>query len=97
VARSLVFSPLAAADIDRIYDYTEAHWGPEQAESYTFELRTICRRLCETPRPGHSAADVRKGYFVCPTGSHNIFFREEKLRIVIVRILHNRMDPSRHL
>ena len=97
MGRSLVFSPRAAADIDRIYDFTEARWGPEQAETYTFELRAICRRLCETPRPGRSAGDVRKGYFVCPIGSHNIFFREEKLKIVIVRILHNRMDLSRHL
>ena len=38
-----------------------------------------------------------RAYFCRPSGSHNIFFREEKTRIVIVRILHNRMDPSRHL
>jgi plasmid stabilization system protein ParE len=37
------------------------------------------------------------GYFMLVSGSHNIFFREDKARIVIVRILHARMDFKRHL
>lgn len=97
MVRSIVFAPRAVADIDRIFDYTEAQWGTEQAEKYTYELRSSCNRLGETPRAGRSAAAIRKRYFVLGCGSHNIFFREEKLRIVIVRILHNRMEPSRHL
>ena len=97
MARRLVFAPRATVDIDQIFDYTEAQWGSDQAEKYTFELRAACRSLAETLRPGRSAASVRKGYFVMGCGSHNIFFRDEKTRIVIVRILHNRMDPSRHL
>ena len=97
MARKLVFAPRATADIDQIFDYTEAQWGSDQAEKYISDLRDACRSFTGTLRPGRSAASIRKGYFVIGCGSHNIFFREEKTRIVIVRILHNRMDPSRHL
>ena len=97
MARNIVFAPLATADIDQIFDYTEIQWGIEQAEKYTFELKAACHSLGMTPRPGRSAASIRARYFVVGCGSHNIFFREEKTRIVVVRVLHNRMDPSRHL
>jgi len=91
------FSPRASADIDRIYDYTEDRWGSEQADRYTLELKLACNGLIEIPRLGRPANTIRAGYFVLGCGSHNIFFRKEKTRIVIVRILHNRMDPMRHL
>lgn len=97
MARSIVFTPRAIDDIDHIYDYTETQWGIEQAEKYIFELRSACHSLAGTPRPGRSAAAIRRHYFVLGCGSHNIFFREDNARIVIVRILHNRMDPGRHL
>ena len=97
MALDVVFSPRALIDIDRIYDYTEARWGSEQAEKYTFELKSVCHRLAEVPRPGKPATIIRRGYFVAGASSHNIFFREEVGRIVVIRILHNRMDPSRHL
>ena len=48
-------------------------------------------------RHGRKIAIPDRSYFHSPAGSHNIFFRDEKTRIVIVRILHNRMDPARHL
>ena len=91
------FSPRASRDVNEIYDQTEAKWGFEQAEKYLYELKTACHGLVETPRLGRSINRFRAGYHMLGCGSHNIFFREEKNRIVIVRILHNRMDPVRHL
>jgi len=91
------FSPRAGHDIDKIYDRTEAKWGFEQAEKYIYELKAACHGLAETPRLGRSIDHFRRGYFILGCGSHNIFFREEKTRIVVIRILHNRMDPARHL
>ena len=91
------FLPRAGRDIDEIYDHTEAEWGFEQAEKYTYELKTACHRLAQSPRLGRPLNVSRRGYFILGCGSHNIFFREEKTRIVIVRILHVRMDPARHL
>lgn len=95
-ALEILFSPRATADIDHIYDHTEANWGIDQAKKYT-QLKFACHGLAELPRSGRLAHTIRKGYSVLNCGSHNIFFREEHSRIVIVRILHNRMDFKRHL
>jgi toxin ParE1/3/4 len=96
-ALELHFSPQAERDIDRIYDYTEDEWGTQQAEKYTTELRLACEKLISSPKSGRSASHIRIEYSVLGCGSHNIFFREERTRIVIVRILHQRMDFKRHL
>lgn len=93
----IVFSPKAAQDIDLIYDHTEERWGIDQAERYTNDLRNACEELAFKPRLGRPIGHVRMGYFMLVSGSHNIFFREDKARIVIVRILHARMDFKRHL
>jgi toxin ParE1/3/4 len=95
-ALELSFSPRAEKDIDRIYDYTADEWGTLQAERYTTELRLACEGLTSL-RTGRSVDHIRTGYFVIHCGSHNIFFREERTRIVIIRILHQRMDFKRHL
>ncbi|WP_333473608.1 type II toxin-antitoxin system RelE/ParE family toxin [Xanthobacter dioxanivorans] len=45
-----------------------------------------------------SAEDVRAGYFRLTVGSHVIFFRlPDDGSLTVVRILHQRMDVSRHL
>jgi len=96
-ALEIHLSPRAEVDIDRIYDHTEDRWGTQQAQKYTLELKLACQQLAETPRRGRSAQNIRPGYLVVSCGSHNIFFRKEETRIVVIRILHNRMDFKRHL
>ncbi|NBP51350.1 MAG: type II toxin-antitoxin system RelE/ParE family toxin, partial [Actinobacteria bacterium] len=41
--------------------------------------------------------DLRDGYFKYPVGAHLVFYRVSESELVIVRILHQRMDVSRHL
>jgi toxin ParE1/3/4 len=90
-------SPKAQADIDAIFDYTDAQWGWRQAEDYIRELRLALASLTEALNTSRSAKGVRRGYFVLRCGSHNVFFRKTPDAILIIRILHQRMDPRRHL
>ncbi len=57
--------------------------------------------LTEPPgEGGREASMVREGYLTHRTGSHIVFFRRVKddgAGIEIVRILHERMEPSRHI
>jgi toxin ParE1/3/4 len=41
--------------------------------------------------------DVRPDYRKYPVGSHILFYRVTKAAIVVVRILHQRMDVERHI
>ncbi|MFT3716452.1 MAG: type II toxin-antitoxin system RelE/ParE family toxin [Gordonia sp. (in: high G+C Gram-positive bacteria)] len=41
--------------------------------------------------------DVRAGYRKYATGSHLVFYVQAGESVDIIRILHRRMDPARHL
>jgi toxin ParE1/3/4 len=94
--KALVFSPAAEADIDEIWNYSAAHWGLEQAERYTDEIRDACHALVSGRRQGRKV-DVRPGYLKLSAGSHLVFFRERDERIEVIRVLHGRQDVERHL
>jgi toxin ParE1/3/4 len=87
----------AEADLEEIGDYTLEHWGDAKLVEYVTMLNDAFRALAAYPKLGRSADDVRKGYFRHHVGSHVIYFRRTKARVEIVRILHKKMSPSRHL
>lgn len=92
-----LLSPAAQADLEEIWDYTVEHWDIAQAERYVRDIRLACAGLAsgtKTSRP----VDVRAGYRKCYIGSHVLFFKSDSQgTIIIVRILHKRMDVERHL
>lgn len=94
--KALVFSPAAAADIDGIWDYSAAHWGPDQADRYTDDIRDACQALAAGGRRGRPV-DVRPGTLKHPAGTHMIYFRDRGDRLEVIRILHQKQDVSRNL
>lgn len=49
------------------------------------------------PGLGMVRDDLAPGIRASHTGRHIIFYRETAATLVIIRILHERMDPKRHL
>lgn len=95
--KGYVLSPAAESDVNDIWDYTAAKWGLRQAASYIRDVRDACTALAQGQQPHRSAA-VRDGYHKTMVGLHMIYFREaDDGLIVVVRILHQRMDVGRHL
>lgn len=90
------YSQAAISDIDQIWDYTFERWGVEQAERYTRELRDTCKDLAESRKSGRPVHE-RAGYFRYSIARHVVFFKEQGNGIVVMRILHERMDLVRHL
>lgn len=90
-------SPAAQADLDGIFDYTVQRWGLEQAMRYTQMLADACEKLADQPLQSQDCAHIRVGYRRLVAGSHVLYFRVEDPGIAVIRILHARMDVSRHL
>lgn len=80
-----------------IWRYTRKQWGKEQANRYILALKVMCTNLAETPQTGQSCANIRPGYRRRGTEHHIIYFRPISYGIAVVRILHQRMDATRHL
>lgn len=94
--KTFALSPAAEADLDRIWDYSADNWGPDQADRYTDDIRDACLRLASGASRGRTV-DIRTGYLKQTVGSHMIYFRDQRERIEIIRILHQRQDVSRNL
>jgi toxin ParE1/3/4 len=96
--RRLRFTPAAMADLDTIWDYTANRWDEAQAERYLGAIRDACEALAAGRRAPRSAEAIRPGYGRLPVGSHIIYCRSaDPGMIEVVRVLHERMDPDRHV
>lgn len=93
----LVFTPRAKSDIAEIWLYSVEKWGEGQAEAYLRQIEKIAVAVAEDPKLGRACDDVRAGYRKFRVGSHILFYRWDDTRTEIVRILHQRMDPERHI
>lgn len=90
-------SEAAATDIEDILDRSVADFGPVQTERYYDSLKRCLELLGENPGMGGAADDLRSGYRRFAHQSHVIFYRASGRGILVVRILHRRMDVSKHL
>lgn len=93
----LRLTPAAQADLEAIYDYSLERWGATRAERYILDIRDACAALADGTRVGNAVDDIRPGYHRLVVGSHVVFFKPTVERIDVMRILHGRMDVTRHL
>ena len=90
-------TPAAQHDLSSIWDFTSDQWGVSQAESYVNEIRAAIERIAEDPRRGRPSDEIRPGYRRCAVGSHLLFYVASADGVDIIRILHQRMDPTLHV
>lgn len=95
---AVTLSPKARADLDGIWDYTAERWDADQADRYIRQLAKAFADIADGSIPGRAANDIREGYFKLPVGSHVVFYRHAPAGdVVVIRVLHQRMDVARHL
>lgn len=94
----LTITPLARGDLLNIGRYTQERWGVSQRNAY---LRLIADHLTDLQSGktnGRDRGDIRPGLLTLTCRSHLIFFtRNQQGDVIVLRILHQRMDHLRHL
>jgi toxin ParE1/3/4 len=95
--KEFVLSPAAELDLDDIWDYSVENWGIRQAERYIRMIQDTIVGLTDGTQPSQTASHVRPGYRSMLVGTHILFFKETDSLIDVIRILHQRMDPSQRL
>lgn len=90
-------TPAAQRDLSSIWDYTADHWDVLQAETYINEIRAAIERIAEDPARGRACDEIREGYRRYGIGSHMIFYVERADGVDVIRVLHQRMENTRHL
>ena len=83
----------AKQDLKDIAIFTESRWGRDQRNFYLKQIDSSFTLLANKLHLGKPCDEIIKGYWKFPHGSHMIFFkRTDADTILIVRILHKRMD-----
>jgi toxin ParE1/3/4 len=93
----LIIAPAAKADLKDIYQYGLRQWGKAQSDSYPETLKGKFWSLTEQPLMGTERLELLAGIRSLPTEGPILFYRSTASNVEIIRILHSRQDPARHL
>ena len=91
------FTDKAERDLEGIIDYTVQEWGVSQANTYLDGLETRAQLLAENPDLGTARETLAEGLLSFPYESHILYYKKQAHGIVIVRVLHQHIDPLKHL
>jgi toxin ParE1/3/4 len=91
------FTDKAERDLEGIIDHTIQEWGVAQAHTYLDGLETRARLLADNPDLGTTRETLTEGLLSFPYESHILYYKKQARGIVIVRVLHQHMDPVKHL
>ena len=72
-------------------------WGQDQAAMYMDALRDTMKGLVRGTVVTRARGDLRPGIQMATSGRHCILFEADDSRVLVVRVLHDRMDYRRHL
>lgn len=87
----------AENDLFEIGVYTWAEWGEEQYVRYIALLRETCEDIIPRKHRFARAVPTRSELLRWRCERHVIYFRKVADGFEIIRILHDRMLPSKHL
>ena len=87
----------ADRDVEEILAYSVKSFGVTQTQHYFVALKECIELLADNPNMGYSAEDILPEYLRFTHKSHIIFYKKLSSSILVVRILHERMDPKLHL
>ena len=94
-SRRLRISGPAQRDLSQIGTYTKKTWGAAQKKKYLGQIKQTLAVLAEAPGLGTLREDIAEGLRSHVVGRHIVFYREAGAELVIARVLHQRMEPSR--
>jgi len=90
------FTRRAAMDLEAIAEYTIERFGIDQARRYRDELAACFGQLTDHPGLGGRCEQLGPGLRRYEHRSHIVFYQAVGTDILIVRILHYRMDVRLH-
>lgn len=93
------YSNKAVEDLSSIWEYTFTKWSENQADEYYAMLISACNRLLyPSVISNRSYEEISEGLLGVRAGHHLIFYNIlENDDVMIIRILHEKMDIKQHL
>jgi len=90
-------APKAIEDMEAIWLYSLTNWGAKQTERYFDDLIEAFSLLAKNPNAGMACNHIRQNYRRYPVKQHVVYYRVTGYGVEVMRVLHSRMLPTRHL
>jgi len=94
VSHRIAIRPAARRDLLKIGIDSEVRWGREQTRIYLVAISDVIERIAATPNIGSDRSHISSGLRKSASGVHHIYYRVVDDTVVIVRVMHQRMDVS---
>jgi toxin ParE1/3/4 len=91
-----LLSRKAKADLEAIWLYGFETWLLKQAETYAVGLYECFEMIGDMPGIGRKASNLLPNLLRFEHESHTVFYSRKKTAVLVIRILHGKMDPERH-
>lgn len=91
------FTNAARQDLKTIFTYTIRTWGKPQAERYAAQLKMHIDKIAQNAVFSKPVPNSRPNLRQSTVGSHLVIFEATDTETLVVRILHEAMDVSRHI
>jgi len=101
--KSIKISDTAKKDLKKIGEYTLKEWGILQKKYYLDLFKHSFKTLSHTISDdsiiplSKPREDIDRGLLSYNVKKHIVYYRESEQEFTIIRILHSRMDPEKHL
>ena len=95
--KQLVIASAAKIDLKDIYQYGLRQWGQVQSDRYLENIKDQLWSLREQPLIGIDRSELLPDVRSLLIESHTLFYWVTTDRVEIIRLLHGRQDPQRHL
>ncbi|MDO8681231.1 MAG: type II toxin-antitoxin system RelE/ParE family toxin [Acidobacteriota bacterium] len=95
--KRLELTEIARADLKSIRRYSQREWGAERTAHYMTAISIVMKGLVAGTTLSRDRDDLRPALRMAASGRHRVFFEEDPARVLIVRVLHDRMDYQRQL
>ncbi len=92
-----ILSPAAQSSLINIKKHSIEAFGIKQTRSYLRAINQKLRDLAENPAIGIRRDEIKAGYCSAFVGSHTIYFRITSDGIEVIDVLHQSMEPFKHL
>ncbi len=94
---SFRLSKKAAQDLKEIYQYSYREYGERQADNYIQELEKVFNLLAENPLLCRERIEFIPPVRIHHHNKHLIIYINEQNTILIVRLLHEKIDAKNQL
>lgn len=89
-------TPDAKRSLIQIASYTKDNWGKKQRNTYLKRLDDCLHTLANDPKLGTQRLEIHPTLRSYTVAKHVVFYIVKPTMIVIVNILHERMDFEQH-